>query len=259
MATHFFVMDRVFPIPFTPVILPSFIIGVKRRGWLYGSDQQFYRARMGWGGWTTGEALPTDVYRKGATEKLTFGKDQALFDPRHVEYMADYATEDWMAAYTGGFERYPSYVVGPNEPPATTSENKPEYLLPEKVSRLFELPVEFGAAQDAAIHAHGATIEYEIKATGPHSLATLHYGTHDGITFIRNEGNGHGSKAEIEMNSTGRTWQNSLPQQEIKNGKTQFVLSEPNPNTAYLFRLFVTHDEGKSWDYESGKFTTSER
>ena len=132
-------------------------------------------------------------------------------------------------------------------------------MQPEKVKQLFELPVGFGDSKVAAVQAGGATIEYDIKKTGPNSRATLYYGTHDGITFLHKKSNGHGSKAEIEMNSPERTWQESLPEKEIKAGKTSFELGGLTPSTNYYYRVFVKHEDGKSWDYQSGSFSTHDK
>ena len=170
--------------------------------------------------------------------------------------MADYATEGWMIAHTGGFERYADFVQGPTEPPASKGGNLPEYMRPEKVRQLFELPVEFGGFEVASVDSRSATIEYAIKKTGPHSHAVLYYDTKDCISFAHKENNGMGSKAELAMNSPERTWQHRLPEQDIKEGTAHFKLDGLIPQTTYYFRLFVGHDEGKSWDYESGHFTT---
>jgi hypothetical protein len=36
----------------------------------------------------------------------------------------------------------------------------------------------------------------------------------------------------------------------------RFRLADLQAGMTYYYRLFVTHAEGKSWDYHSGRFTT---
>ena len=60
------------------------------------------------------------------------------------------------------------------------------------------------------------------------------------------------------MNSPERTWQESLPEKEINTGKTLFDLSGLKHGTTYGYRVCVKHEDGKSWDYRSGSFTTHE-
>ena len=53
-----------------------------------------------------------------------------------------------------------------------------------------------------------------------------------------------------------RTWQSATPQQKVTTGMNQFKLGGLTKGTVYYYRLFVTHDQGKSWDYQSGSFRT---
>ena len=58
------------------------------------------------------------------------------------------------------------------------------------------------------------------------------------------------------MVSKERTWQSKTPEQPVKAGINQFKLSGLKGKTTYYYRLYVEHDEGKSWDYVSGSFKT---
>ena len=53
-----------------------------------------------------------------------------------------------------------------------------------------------------------------------------------------------------------RTWQSATPERKVTTGMNQFKLGGLKKGTTYYYRLFVTHDQGKSWDYQSGSFKT---
>jgi hypothetical protein len=99
---------------------------------------------------------------------------------------------------------------------------------------------------------------YELKETGPKSKAVLYYGTIDCLTYPAVKRT-RGSPVLIDMARPERTWQFATPEQEVAEGTTQFRLKELRAATTYYYRLFVTRDEGKSWDYRSRRFTTKHR
>jgi phosphodiesterase/alkaline phosphatase D-like protein len=53
-----------------------------------------------------------------------------------------------------------------------------------------------------------------------------------------------------------RTWESSTEESPVVTGGNRFELQNLKPATTYYYRLFVQHDEGKSWDTKSGSFTT---
>ncbi len=216
---------------------------IKRRGWFLGSDQTWYRAQLGDG---------TSRVRKKD------GDAPSISDERSY-YMKDYASEGWMGMATGGME---CYEIGSDsrEMPAAHDGAKPampEYLSSEKTAQLFELPVRFGESRASAISSDHATIDCEIKKTGPNSKGILYYGTVDCLTYPPKNVS-KGSAVEIDMYRPERTWQSATPAQTITTGTNTFKLAGLKGGTTYYLRLFVAHDAGKSWDYQSGRFTTAE-
>ena len=215
---------------------------IKRRGWFYGQDQKWYRAVLG------------DALRDQPAEPKEPDDDGPMTNKR-VYYMDDYATEGWMSMSTGGVTYH--LAAAHNRKPAEPQESPPlpEYLKPEKAKQLFALPVEFGGSEVTEVAADKATIEYKLKKTGPNSKAVLYYGTVDCLTYPPKKVT-TGSAVEIDMARPERTWQFATPEQKVAVGVNQFRLADLRANTTYHYRLFVTHDEGKSWDYQSGRFTT---
>jgi hypothetical protein len=224
---------------------------IKRRGWFYGNDAKWYRAELGGG--------DADANLDSASE-TTSAKDEErseaeLASAKRVYYMSDYATEGWMSMATGGIELFTPQPRAKPKSGDAKSPNIPDYLTSEKTAQLFELPVMFGPAEAKEISSSAAVIDYEIKKTGPNSKAILYYGTVDCLTFPPKSVT-KGSPAEIDMARPERTWQFATAQQSVAAGNNRFALKNLTPKSTYFFRLFVTHDEGKSWDYDSGKFTT---
>ena len=237
---------------------------IKRRGWFYGSDQKWYRSQLNADvrvdppTMDVDDADETPAPKTRAKHKPPAATQEAppIASSIRVYYMSDYAADGWMAMATGGMESY-SVSAGqaipvPNDvAPAAL----PEYLSPEKTAQLFDLPVQFGESNASEIAADHATIGYEIKKTGPNSKAVLYYGTVDSLTYPAQKVT-KGSAVEIDMYRPQRTWQFATPEQEAKAGVNQFKLGGLKADTTYYYRLFVAHDQGKSWDYRSGKFTT---
>ncbi len=223
---------------------------IKRRGWFYGSDNRWYRAQ------THPDAKTNAV---AATAKKPANKPQpqvakkVVPESRRFYEMDDYDTEGWTAMATGGMELYLA-----REKPVQkdgTAAPLPEYLSPEKTAQLFDLPVHFGVSKASAVSADQATIDYEIKKTGPNSKAILYYGTVDSVTYPAREVT-EGSAVQIDMYRPERTWQSATPEQPVTAGMNSFKLGGLTADTTYYYRLFVTHDRGKSWDYKSGSFKT---
>ncbi len=65
-----------------------------------------------------------------------------------------------------------------------------------------------------------------------------------------------GVAVPIDMHRLERTWQFATPEQNVATGMNHFELSGLSAATTYHYRLFVTHDQGKSWDYRSANFQT---
>ncbi|KAF0245532.1 MAG: hypothetical protein FD180_1503 [Planctomycetota bacterium] len=213
---------------------------IKRRGWFYGKDSQWYRAVLG------------DVLNDEPIAPEEPDDDGSITNKR-VDYLADYATEGWMSMSTGGVEYHLEATsirkpADPKEPPPL-----PEYLKPEKAKQLFALPVEFGKSEARDVAADRATIVCNLKKTGPNSKAILYYGTVDCLTYPPKQVT-KGSAVEIDMARPERTWQFATAEQKVDTGENRFRLAGLKPSTTYYFRLFVSHDEGKSWDYRSGCF-----
>lgn len=201
--------------------------------------------------------------------KIDAGDFSQLNDPRRAPvnkrwgYQTEGGRDGWTIMSAGGMEFYPPIpekcplVVDGDFPPAAPTDQLPEYLQPDKAKQLFASPVQFGKPQVEA-QSSTATIIYPLEATGPNSKAVLWYGQKDCATFIRQDkghGTARGSAAYQDLMSPERTWTHSTPEQAVKVGDNRFALQDLTPGATYYFRLFVQHDDGKSWDYRSGSFT----
>jgi len=130
----------------------------------------------------------------------------------------------------------------------------PVYLQPEKAKGLFELPVTFGEKKASQVTQTAATIDYHIVATGAHSTGILYYGTSDANAFIASTAPQTSAPGEsFQHNILSNGWKTWTPEQDVKAGLNQFKLANLTPNTIYYFRLYVVHDDGRSWDYTPGK------
>ena len=61
------------------------------------------------------------------------------------------------------------------------------------------------------------------------------------------------------MHRPERTWQSASAKQKVVAGTNSFELAGLKSGTRYFYRLFVEHDEGKSWDCVSGGFETAKQ
>jgi hypothetical protein len=253
---------------------------IKRRGWFYGSDHKWYRAQLnrladadngGMGDVSPNPSLPAEVAsaakpaKKRRAQRKSPVAGNGAPDPgssQRFYYMDDYATDGWIGMATGGIE---SYVRAPAGHDSKTQKSGvqnnapraplPEYLGPEKVAGLFELPVDFGDSKAVDVSSDRAGIDYEIKKTGPNSKAVLYYGTVDCLTY-KPQTVSQGSPVQIDMFRPERTWQSATAEQKIVAGINRFRLDGLQGGKTYYYRLFVAHDAGKSWDYQSGSFKT---
>ncbi|BDS06637.1 hypothetical protein NT6N_16770 [Oceaniferula spumae] len=222
---------------------------IKRRGWFYGSDKKWYRAAL-----STPSRKETQA-RSRADEALKTGGDPHL-DSEQNYYANDYVSQGWMVTATGGMENFlPLQRREEQLKKSVEPAPLPEYLNAETSTQLFDLPVVFGASKTTKITETSATVDYPIIKTGPDSKAILYYGALDCLSFTANEAQ-RGSNAQKEIFSKDRTWQSHTAERSVKEGTEKFVLTDLKSNTAYFYRLFVSHDEGKSWDYQSGSFKT---
>jgi len=224
---------------------------IKRRGWFHGSDGRWYRAQFP-------ENTRKNRKLEQAIAQIKRG-ERVMLDARRVYYMNDYLTDGWMGMATGGIECYsPEFpdITAPGPRPKGDIEVEiPKYLTNEKTLQLFELPVEFGSSKIIDVTATGATIEYNLSKTGTDSKAILYYGAFDALTYLPRPDQ-RGSVVQKQLFSVERTWQHATPQRHVSQGINRFTLSSLKPSTTYHYRLFVTHDEGQSWDYRSWRFRT---
>ena len=220
---------------------------IKRRGWFYGSDGKWYPA-----------LLETSRVRNSSRQppgKEVHEREEAPVSKR-TYYLYSYPSEGWMAMETGGMAYYypgwsNSDCIEANSPEISL----PSYLAPQKTAQLFELPVVFGKSTATEISGGSAAIDYFIEKTAQDSRAVLYYGAVDCLTYTPREIK-RGSPVEKDLYRPERTWQHATPEQRVTTGSNRFTLNGLKAGTTYYYRLFVTHPEGKSWDYRSGSFTT---
>lgn len=161
--------------------------------------------------------------------------------------------DGWLTMATGG-------VAMAKPTPTAARENSmelPEYLTPEKAGQLFQLPVKFGADRVRNVSTNSAEVVYDIESLGSNAQAILYYGPVDCLSFVERKLHGTEKKGVSRLFlSSDRTWQEMLPSQAATAGENAFLLKDLKPQAKYFYRLFIQHDEGKSWAYRSGQFTT---
>ena len=226
---------------------------IKRRGWFYsGETEKFYQVRRAGGERTiqwvdSPEDLPELTHQTAGRNKYVTFDDAG-----------------WCVLSTGGIECFSHTdlrVKGVSKADTSSSQARhpvPHYLSPEKVSQLFELPVEFGeaAVADVASQQQEATITYDLKKLGPNARAKLFYGTKDAGTTARDEEiNAMGAFKSGVVTPDQALWE-SVTEEAVRVGENRFHLTGLKRDTTYYYRLFVIHDQGKSWAFQSGSFST---
>ena len=227
---------------------------IERRGWFLGDERQVYRAKID----TRGAAQRE---RAEWTSKLRpegdFSKSLKDWVNKSVGYTPDYARDGWIAMTTGGLKFGPSgWISHFHQNGHRVSEKTvPDYLAPEKIDQLWEVPIEMGDAEVGEATQTSATLQLELKKTGGNSRGILWYGTRDAVVFTP-QSIRQGSAVLKDLFRQERTWQHSTGEQKVEAGWNTFELTDLKPATRYHFRLFVRHDEGQGWADRSGTFTT---
>ena len=196
---------------------------IKRRGWFYGNDEQWHAVD-----------LCEMTGKKGVVNKW-IGKSE----------------DGWLTMGMGGMEFFKSGE------PVTIPLNQtlPHYLQPEKARQLFQLPVEF-QSHSAKAEGRSASVKYRVKPLKS-AKAQLFYGEVDCLTFAPRGLHGTEKKGtSAELFSRNRMWQQASAPQSFEGDSFHFELENLQPETTYFYRAIVTHEGGKSWDFESGSFTT---
>ena len=195
---------------------------VRRRGWFYGDDQRWHRADTA-----------TLTSKKEIANKIT-GVDE----------------DGWFVLGTGGLEFF--------EPPAPLksqfSDDLPRYLAGAKTEELFDLPVTF-LSHTATPGRDSASVTYKM-ADLKQAEARLFYGEVDCLTFA--DRNLHGTEKKgisTDQISSERVWQFETPPVSFSGESVSFDLQHLKPGATYFYRILVSHQGGKSWDFQSGSFT----
>ncbi len=203
---------------------------IKRRGWFIDRDGTPHLAAM-----ATGRTR-----RSPPSSKRTW-------------YMDNYPTEGWMGMATGGMENYAAKA--PAAPPAHNVP-RPDYLAPDKLRQLHELPVRFGPTRITDVTSTHATLEFHLPDSGENTRARLYHGPVDALTYPAREIK-RGSAALIEMFSPDRTWPHATPFAAVRDNKVRFEIKNLKADTRYFARLYVERPDGKSWQLQSETFETA--
>lgn len=198
---------------------------IRRRGWLMDSQQNWHRVDR-----------QTSSTKKGVANCFIGAKD------------------GWFLMGTGGMEM----VQGKGEVKLETAKDElPSYLSPEKAKQLFDLPVVIDNHRVLSTAEDSASVAYELSKIGANGHAVLHYGPVDCMTFVARELHGTEKKGlSAELLSSDRTWAFATDSIPVKDNRIEFVLQDLKPNTKYYFRILVTSESGKSWEFQSGTLTT---
>ncbi|MFT5735090.1 MAG: hypothetical protein ACJA2W_001092 [Planctomycetota bacterium] len=202
---------------------------IARRGWFHGAGGQWH---------------PADVHSC---------KDEQSSSARRVGP----AEDGWHVSIAGGMEIIDAPGTQALPKPHAAAQHLPEYLRADKVDQLFSVPVQFESHSVLDLGRTSATVQYDLQGLGKDASAMLYFGTVDCLTFVARELHGTEKKgASADFYTGERTWAQRTESVPIENGAHGFQLKDLEPDTAYYYRAFVTHQDGKSWSYDSGTFKT---
>ena len=201
-------------------------------------DQSRILERRGWFFDRDGEMHPVD----SMTTKPHLQNHQIAVSPDH-----------WFQMMTGGIEHY-------QVPAKVTSEFThplPEYLQPNKLEQLLQLPAKFGSSKADRLTKNSATITYQLDEEGTNSTGILYYGEVDAITFAARKLHGtEKGRTSEKLFANERVWSEQKDTGALSKGPNQITLTDLKSGTKYFYRLFVKNAEGKCWPPTSGSFTT---
>ena len=179
--------------------------------------------------------------------------DQMTTKARYQNHGISVSDDHWFQMKTGGldFREVPEKVTSDFQHPL------PEYLKPEIVKQLYELPADIGKSELSEVTGDSATITYPLERAGTKATGVIWYGEVDAITFVPRKlhGTERGRTSE-DLFSKDRVWALQTQATPMKDGENAFALGGLKAGTKYFYRLFVQNEQGKCWASESGSFTT---
>lgn len=162
--------------------------------------------------------------------------------------------DGWLTMATGGME----FVKPPGEVRLDNPSPRPDYLGANHLAELFSLPVEFESKSVTDVTASSATINYQLADAGLNARAILYYGETDCFTAVQRDLHGTEHKGvSSQLLANDRTWTHRTESQAVINDAVEWALADLKQGKRYFFRLFVSNDRGKSWDFSSGSLSTA--
>jgi hypothetical protein len=199
---------------------------IRRRGWFYDKDGVWH-----------------------VVDTQTLGDK-----PEHTNKFIGQSKQGWLTSGTGGVEMVTAKTTVVID---AAKVKLPGYLQPAKADQLFGLPVIFGSTQATDVAATSATVQYDMIDAGANAKGTVYYGPTDCLTFIKRKLHGTERKGVSGlMLSDERTWAHQTEEQGVTDGVNRFSVTDLKPGSEYFYRILITSESGKSWDFRSGSFRT---
>jgi len=209
---------------------------------------------------------PPQVERTGDLERImerrgwfvdlsgkVFPVDGMSTKARYQNHGISMSEDHWFQLKTGGleFRNVPAWVESDFRHPV------PEYLKPEVMKGLSELPVGIGASELTEVSEDSATITYNLEKAGREAKGILWYGEIDAVTFVPRKFHGtERGRASEDLFAKDRVWSQATAAQVMRKGENAFALKRLQRRTPYFYRLFVKNKEGQCWAAKSGSFAT---
>ncbi|NWK57443.1 hypothetical protein HW115_17625 [Verrucomicrobiaceae bacterium N1E253] len=161
--------------------------------------------------------------------------------------------DGWFVFQMGGMEHFSGPAKPIQLPGSVHDEALPDYLSPDKVKQLYQLPVTF--AEHRVVSAeNSAMLHLGVEDAGNDASAVVYYGEKDCLTFAPRKKSGTERKHSTLKDD--RIWPHSQKVEVLKNGINSVKLDDLKPKTKYYYRALVFNERGKMWMFDSGSFTT---